>query len=97
MLKPAKPSTRKYRIATYNAMLHQRSICPGNHHVEYANGWYYFDGDPRRNPRVTRRAKELEEDPTVEVFYSEGYNTYVLAPVFSFEGAAYPEQGAIRV
>jgi len=81
MLKETEPTTRKYRIAAYNARLHKRQICPANHNIEYAYGWYYVDGEPRRAPDVTRRAKELEDNPEVRVFYNSTWNTYTLSYV----------------
>jgi hypothetical protein len=77
-----------------NSRLHQNGISPANHNVEYARGWYYIDGEPRRAPDVTRRSKELEENPDVGVFYSEPVNTFVLAPL-SAQGM--PMRHSVRV
>lgn len=95
MLKATDPTTRKYRIAAYNARLHKRGICPANHNVEYACGWYYVDGEPRQAPDVTRRSQELEDDPNVEVFFQESWNTYVLSPIEHEFGS--PVQGTVDV
>jgi len=95
MLKDTTQESRKYRIATYNAMLNEKQICPGNHTVEYANGWYYFDGEPIQKPSITKRAKELENDPTVEVRFNQSFNTYVLTPINPDTGFA--QRGAVPV
>lgn len=81
MLQQTEQTSRKYRIAAYNQQLHQRQICPANHNVSYGNGWYYLDGEPRRLPAVTSRAKELEEDPTTMVYFNDKMNTYTLSRV----------------
>lgn len=81
MLKQTEQTSRKYRIAAYNRRLNQNSICPANHEVSYGYGWYYFDGEPRHLPAVTSRAKEIEEEPTVAVFYNDKFNTYTLSRV----------------
>ena len=97
MLKQTELTTRKLRIAAFNARLHERSICPANHNVEYANGWYYLDGEPRLAPDITRRARELREDPNVGVFFHEQWNTYVLSPTTVVDGERYPERGSVPV
>jgi hypothetical protein len=71
-------TSRKYRIAAYNEQLHMNQICPGNHSVEYAYGWYYFDGDARRCPLATKNARVAEESEEIVVAYNSGWNTYVL-------------------
>jgi len=97
MLKETEPTTRKYRIAAYNARLHKRQICPANHNVEYANGWYYVDGEPRQAVDVTRRSNELRENPDVSVFYNDTWNTYVLSYVEHVDGYTTPIRGAVDV
>ena len=77
MLKSTTQESWKYRVAAFNKRLHRNQICPANHTVEYANGWYYYDGEPQQRPEITRRAKELEGNPNVEVRYNQGWNTYV--------------------
>lgn len=79
MLQETNQTKEKMHIAVFNAWLHRGSICPANHHVEYGYGWYYLDGNPERNTKVTRLANELWESGAV-VLYSSTWNTYVLHP-----------------
>lgn len=78
MLQRTEQDSWKYRIAQFNKELHEAAICPANHAVEYANGWYYFDGGPERRPTTTRRAREAEADEGRRVVFNPGWNTYVL-------------------
>jgi hypothetical protein len=78
MLKSTEQESWKYRIAVFNKRLHEDSICPANHEVAYHNGWYYFDGEPRQRPDVTREARKLENDMMVEVAFQSCWNTYVI-------------------
>lgn len=95
MLKDTSQDLWKYKIATYNQKLHQASICPANHTVEYANGWYYYDGEPKQRPDVTRKAKELQTNPNVVVRFQSAYNSYVLVPFDPTSG--FTERGEVHV
>lgn len=97
MLKQTEQTSRKYRIAAFNQRLHQNQICPANHEVQYGNGWYYLDGEPRQRPEITRRAKELEEDPNKMVFFNETFNTYTLSSVAHRNDPAVPVRGEVHV
>lgn len=78
MLKNTNPTLRKFKIATYNKMLHNNSICPANHEINYYNSWYYFDEKPEQRPNITRKAKENMKNPNITVKFNELWNTYVL-------------------
>lgn len=94
MLKPTDPTLRKYKIAALNARLHQTQLCPANHNVNYHNGWYYVDGNPSQRPSLTRRAKELMDEPGTEVRFNDAWNTYVLQSVTD---DGHPQQGSVAV
>lgn len=82
MITTASEQTRRTLcIAIQNHFLHQRSICPGNHEVDYCRGWFYFDGVPRRDPELSQKADELQprlEAGQITVYFSPTWNTYVL-------------------
>ena len=82
MLKETTPTLRKYKIATYNKILNNNSICPANHDINYANSWYYFDGEPKQKPNITRKAKENKNNPSLCVKFNERWNTYVLSNTY---------------
>jgi hypothetical protein len=49
-------------IALWSERLHANSICPLNHHLDYRNGWFYFDEDrPFQWPELTRKARALHQ------------------------------------
>ena len=78
MLKNVTQELYKYKIATYNRMLNNNSICPANHDVNYYNSWYYFDGKPEQKPEITRKAKDYYDNPNVIVKFNKKFNTHVL-------------------
>jgi len=97
MLKQTDQDSRKYKIAAFNARLHRNSICPANHNVSYANGWYYYDGEPKQAPDITAKAREMEEDPHVMVFYNSTMNTYTLSGVTYIDDTPSPVRGEVPV
>lgn len=53
--------------------LHERSICPRNHDLEYAYGWFYIDDRPPfRDPQLTSEADELLAKGYKGIYRREG-------------------------
>lgn len=73
-------------IALWSEKLHARSICPGNHNLEYDNGWFYFDQDkPFQWPELIAEARALyNSGVSAHIGHDYGGNWYILD---------YPEEG----
>lgn len=79
MLVKAEQNKREYCIAVMNRLMHKNNICPGNHDVDYRNGWFYCDDQsPEQRPELTEQAEQEMNNPEFIVAYSSVWNTYVI-------------------
>lgn len=78
LVRAAYQTKREFCIALLNRRLHENSICPGNHDVDYRHGWFYYDGSPSRCPELTAEADEIMASGSHYVGYSSAFNTYLL-------------------
>lgn len=78
VVRASNQAKREFCIAIMNRNLHANSICPGNHEVDYHNGWFYFDGRPSQRPELTAEVDKIMKNGYYYVGYSRVWNTYVL-------------------
>lgn len=72
-------SKRAFCIAIFNRELNKRNICPANHDVDYANGWFYMDGENvGQRPDYTAEADQMMKTGSHRVLYWPEGNTYVI-------------------
>jgi hypothetical protein len=62
----------------FNRELHAKGICPGNHTVDYASGWFYYDAMILRRPALTAEADRLMKAKTHIILYCGDFNTHVI-------------------
>ena len=84
-------SLAAFAVATYNAHMHRRAICPGNYDVDFDEETGKFtktDGygghgdvpEPREEDRPTwvSEARQYRDSEEYDVYFSTTWNTYVL-------------------
>lgn len=88
MLERCKHTKRNACLAALSERMHANSCCPGNYHLDYANGWFYRaygdheDEPPFQDPELTARAEELlaqhRETGEDTILFATNWNTYVV-------------------
>lgn len=69
---------REYCIALFNEYLNSKDLCPANHTVDYANGWFYLDMACFHRPDLTAKADALRAAGTHVILYCGDFNTYII-------------------